>query len=637
VKLVFYYEELVCLKYIHWKYADSIKPNQLLIENAKLLTLSDIFHQLWKSTFASNFSVKYILANWTPNTKVHRSVKTRINQKLKVFNVLLASKSKKDLLAKKRRKNSFKNLCDLSSSTSLFKNLWLSDIPHIAPTKPIWLSLQILRKDNLKTIIQRLRRKAESLESKSLESKSLESKSLESKSLESKSLELKLKKRKAKFQRLRREVEALESKSLGLKLKKRKAKSPRLKRKAESLELKLKKRKAKFLKNYGLARYSKFSRSKQDKLKLSDDYNEFIRSAIKWSKRHKWYRLLNCYLNPQKFGFTKSSYDKLFNLSKPYTKSYIRDLKKLSPLTQVQEQWIEKNEITDKYFLFDPSIDLFSHKIESQSSILNFVYIPWNDKVRFSDPLLDEAVCQNWSEEAGLSKTPSDTSNIWSAFNINRGKDLTLLSDSNIDELNNLRTKISYFLFEKDAEELLNILDLKQTTLRNYMIYNCKKFEWTPLSWRTRLLNESLFIYNFMAPLFEYVTNQPYKAGQNRETTIRRVLKGSSQFALKQLLPEDILLLDSLREYRVLQLLNVEKDLGKDQTGRSKEVKIRANAMIHSGSGLLNTKSVSSFDQFLWPRFRFEDMICINRFWLGVSTQSKNSLLRILMYPLVKP
>ena len=36
---------------------------------------------------------------------------------------------------------------------------------------------------------------------------------------------------------------------------------------------------------------------------------------------------------------------------------------------------------------------------------------------------------------------------------------------------------------------------------------------------------------------------------------------------------------------------------------------------------------------FLWPNYRFEDLLCMNRYWFDTNNGSRFSMLRIHMYP----
>ena len=39
---------------------------------------------------------------------------------------------------------------------------------------------------------------------------------------------------------------------------------------------------------------------------------------------------------------------------------------------------------------------------------------------------------------------------------------------------------------------------------------------------------------------------------------------------------------------------------------------------------------------FLWPNYRLEDLVCMNRYWFNTNNGSRFSMVRIHMYPRLK-
>ena len=48
----------------------------------------------------------------------------------------------------------------------------------------------------------------------------------------------------------------------------------------------------------------------------------------------------------------------------------------------------------------------------------------------------------------------------------------------------------------------------------------------------------------------------------------------------------------------------------------------------------LSVDKTQKIKRFLWPSYRLEDIICMNRFWFNTNDGSRSAMLRIRMYPL---
>nr|QLF68050.1 hypothetical protein RF1 [Cryptomeria japonica var. sinensis]UFA48283.1 RNA polymerase beta' subunit [Cryptomeria japonica var. sinensis]UFA48365.1 RNA polymerase beta' subunit [Cryptomeria japonica var. sinensis]UFA48447.1 RNA polymerase beta' subunit [Cryptomeria japonica var. sinensis]UFA48531.1 RNA polymerase beta' subunit [Cryptomeria japonica var. sinensis] len=118
-----------------------------------------------------------------------------------------------------------------------------------------------------------------------------------------------------------------------------------------------------------------------------------------------------------------------------------------------------------------------------------------------------------------------------------------------------------------------------------------------------------------------------FDRSQRRRKTIEDVNeKISSSFIF-----EDILLPKRRREFRILNLLNLETPIDQSIGLNSKAI-LNDEGLIEKDEPLcIDTRA--KIRRFLWPRYRVEDLICMNRFWWNTSNGSRSVMLRVRMYP----
>nr|YP_008082156.1 hypothetical chloroplast RF1 [Cunninghamia lanceolata]AGL11002.1 hypothetical chloroplast RF1 [Cunninghamia lanceolata]BCK52192.1 hypothetical protein RF1 [Cunninghamia lanceolata var. konishii] len=98
------------------------------------------------------------------------------------------------------------------------------------------------------------------------------------------------------------------------------------------------------------------------------------------------------------------------------------------------------------------------------------------------------------------------------------------------------------------------------------------------------------------------------------------------------LLFEDIFLPRRRREFRILNLLNLENNLDKNRgLSNSKEIENDEGFMEKDENLIIDTRQ--KIRRFLWPRYRLEDLICMNRYWWNTNNGSRSVMLRVRMYP----
>nr|YP_011036347.1 Ycf1 protein [Bursera cuneata]WRI65741.1 Ycf1 protein [Bursera cuneata] len=91
------------------------------------------------------------------------------------------------------------------------------------------------------------------------------------------------------------------------------------------------------------------------------------------------------------------------------------------------------------------------------------------------------------------------------------------------------------------------------------------------------------------------------------------------------LVPENILFPKRRRELRTLICFN-----SKNRNGLRGYVLDKSKDFAREKKKLINLKF------FLWPNYRLEDLVCMNRYWFNTNNGSRFSMLRIQMYPRLK-
>nr|AET46854.1 vacuolar glutathione S-conjugate [Pinus palustris] len=93
---------------------------------------------------------------------------------------------------------------------------------------------------------------------------------------------------------------------------------------------------------------------------------------------------------------------------------------------------------------------------------------------------------------------------------------------------------------------------------------------------------------------------------------------------------EDILLPKRRREFRILNRFDLEND----HVGFSNGKDIQNDEELMGRDQHLSVDTTQKIKRFLWPSYRLEDIICMNRYWFNTNDGSRSAMLRIRMYPL---
>nr|AXQ01473.1 hypothetical chloroplast protein [Pinus nelsonii] len=93
---------------------------------------------------------------------------------------------------------------------------------------------------------------------------------------------------------------------------------------------------------------------------------------------------------------------------------------------------------------------------------------------------------------------------------------------------------------------------------------------------------------------------------------------------------EDILLPKRRREFRILNRFDLEND----HVGFSNGKSIQNDEELMGRDQHISVDTTQRIKRFLWPSYRLEDLLCMNRYWFNTNDGSRSAMLRIRMYPL---
>nr|YP_009722143.1 hypothetical chloroplast RF19 [Araucaria bidwillii]ATL59094.1 hypothetical chloroplast RF19 [Araucaria bidwillii] len=113
------------------------------------------------------------------------------------------------------------------------------------------------------------------------------------------------------------------------------------------------------------------------------------------------------------------------------------------------------------------------------------------------------------------------------------------------------------------------------------------------------------------------------------DRSVRRIL---NEKISSSLIFEDILLPRRRREFRILNRLNLENNIGESTEFSNSKEHIQNDEELMGKDPHLSIDTTQKMKRFLWPRYRVEDLICMNRFWWNRHNRSQ-SFLKVRMYP----
>nr|YP_009931713.1 Ycf1.2 [Dilophia salsa]QNR90336.1 Ycf1.2 [Dilophia salsa] len=99
--------------------------------------------------------------------------------------------------------------------------------------------------------------------------------------------------------------------------------------------------------------------------------------------------------------------------------------------------------------------------------------------------------------------------------------------------------------------------------------------------------------------------------------------------------PENILSPKRRREFRILICFNLKKKYTRDINSRFDKNIQNWTAVLHKNKNLdkdKKKKNIIKLKSFLWPKFRLEDLACMNRYYFNTTNGNHFSMIRIHMY-----
>jgi hypothetical protein len=146
------------------------------------------------------------------------------------------------------------------------------------------------------------------------------------------------------------------------------------------------------------------------------------------------------------------------------------------------------------------------------------------------------------------------------------------------------------------------------------------------------ILDDQFLMYKIVSISFKF----PNKA---REWIDENLYDGSVQHGkilgdgkniLSSLNLEYLLLPKRRREFRILNQFDPEND----HVGFSNGKDIQNDEELMERDQHLSVDTTQIIKCFIWPSYRLEDLICMNRYWFNTNDGSRSAMLRIRMYPL---
>ena len=131
------------------------------------------------------------------------------------------------------------------------------------------------------------------------------------------------------------------------------------------------------------------------------------------------------------------------------------------------------------------------------------------------------------------------------------------------------------------------------------------------------IVNDNLLIYKIVSMWL-------------KSEKIKRAGLGDDKNILSSFNLEDILLPKRRREFRILNRFDLENDHVGFFNGKS----IQNDEELMGRDQHLSVDTTQRIKRFLWPSYRLEDLLCMNRYWFNTNDGSRSAMLRIRMYPL---
>nr|UXR12011.1 photosystem I assembly protein Ycf1 [Christisonia kwangtungensis]UXR12013.1 photosystem I assembly protein Ycf1 [Christisonia kwangtungensis] len=121
-------------------------------------------------------------------------------------------------------------------------------------------------------------------------------------------------------------------------------------------------------------------------------------------------------------------------------------------------------------------------------------------------------------------------------------------------------------------------------------------------------------------------------------STHQKIIEKRDQNYLDFFVLENILSFKCRRKFRILICFN-SKNRNENDIDRNKIVwnKKSSTKVSHENEHLNKKKNkLLKLKLFIWPNYRLEDLVCMNRYWFATNNSSRFSMLRVYLYPRLK-
>jgi hypothetical protein len=146
------------------------------------------------------------------------------------------------------------------------------------------------------------------------------------------------------------------------------------------------------------------------------------------------------------------------------------------------------------------------------------------------------------------------------------------------------------------------------------------------------ILDDQFLMYKIVSISFKFPNKSREWIDENLYdgSMQRGKILGDGKNILSSLNLEDLLLPKRRREFRILNRFDPEND----HVGFSNGKDIQNDEELMERDQHLSVDTTQIIKRFLWPSYRLEDIICMNRYWFNTNDGSRSAMLRICMYPL---
>lgn len=148
-----------------------------------------------------------------------------------------------------------------------------------------------------------------------------------------------------------------------------------------------------------------------------------------------------------------------------------------------------------------------------------------------------------------------------------------------------------------------------------------------------RLLNDRILVYKMVSAPSNFeqrlkqISNLENLDGYSLDVGVPEDEKETKLFLFDSFNLEDTLLSKRRREFRILNSLFPYKEKNYKESNGNLPKRIKGQ---NRGIGTNKNKTIK---RFIWSSYRFEDLACMNRFWLNTMNGGRFSMLRFRMYP----